>query len=156
MKEGAAQIANFSQHQISEIEKAGYIVLTINDSPITINDTDVEITAEDIPGWQVANKGQLTVALDINLTQQLENEGIAREVVNQIQKIRKESNFNITDRINVVLEENTLIKNAIDEYKDYICAEILAENIDFKINMMSDASIEINEQPLKIIVHHLN
>ncbi|MFM2047575.1 MAG: hypothetical protein RI955_121, partial [Bacteroidota bacterium] len=68
----------------------------------------------------------------------------------------KESNFNITDRINVTLEENTLIKTAIDEYKDYICAEILAENIDLKINMMSDASIEINEQPLKIIVHHLN
>ncbi|MEY4876991.1 MAG: hypothetical protein RL708_2140 [Bacteroidota bacterium] len=156
MKEGAAQIANFSQHQISEIEKTGLIELQIADSKFQIALADVEITAEDIPGWQVANKGILTVALDTNLTQQLENEGIARELVNQIQKIRKESNFNITDRINVTLEENTLIKNAIDEYKDYICAEILAENIDLKINMMSDASIEINEQPLKIIVHHLN
>ena len=156
MKEGAAQIANFTQHQISEIEKAGFIILTINDSPIMINDSDVEITAEDIPGWQVANKGLLTVALDINLTQQLENEGIARELINQIQKLRKDSNFNITDKINVELEENSLVKKSLTDYKSYICAEILAENIGFTEDIKSTTTIEINEIPLKIIVHQLN
>ena len=156
MKEGAAVISNMTQHEINELEKTGAFQFTVNNLPLTINTSDVEITAEDIPGWQVANKGQLTVALDINLTQQLESEGIARELINQIQKIRKESNFNITDKINVELEENTLVKNSLTDYKSYICAEILAENIDFKINIESETTIEINEQPLKIIVHSLN
>ncbi len=156
MKEGAAQIANFSQHQISELEKMETIELIIDHSPFTIHISDVEISAEDIPGWQVVNKGILTVALDINLTQKLENEGIARELVNQIQKIRKESNFNITDKINVELEENSLVKNSLTDYKSYICAEILAENIDFTDNIKSTTTIEINEIPLKIIVHQLN
>ncbi|MEY2828951.1 MAG: hypothetical protein RIQ33_809, partial [Bacteroidota bacterium] len=156
MKEGAALIANFTQHQISELEKNGSFELQIADSKFKIEQADVEITAEDIPGWQVANNGQLTVALDINITQKLENEGIARELVNQIQKIRKDKNYKITDRIKVLLEQNTLIKNAIDEYKDYICGEILAENIDFNSTFNSEECIEINNLTLKIIVHHLN
>jgi isoleucyl-tRNA synthetase len=152
MKDAANAITNFSQHQISELEKNGTILVTIGNEQVLINSNEVEISAEDIPGWQVANKGQLTVALDVNITENLENEGVAREIVNQIQKVRKESGFSVTDKIKVLLQENTLVKNSLTDYKSYICAEILANEFVLLEQIDSEITIEINDVQLKTIV----
>ena len=152
MKAAAAAIAGFSQHQISEIEQNGTIELEISDFKFQIVAADVDITAEDIPGWSVASKGNLTVALDITISEALQNEGNARELVNRVQNIRKESGFDLTDRIFVQILDNTALSPSIKQFNDYICREILAENISWVPNMQHGIEIEVNEQMLKISV----
>jgi isoleucyl-tRNA synthetase len=111
---------------------------------------DVEITAEDIPGWSVASKGSLTVALDITITEDLQNEGNARELVNRVQNIRKDNGFELTDRIFVYILENVGFKSSIINYNDYICREILAESITWVGDMQDGTEIEVNDKMLKI------
>ena len=153
MKEAAAQIANFTQHQIAEIEQKGEIEISILNTQYSILNTDLEITAEDIPGWSVASKGALTVALDIVISEELKKEGDAREFVNRIQTIRKESNFELTDRINVAIVDNKILSSSLNEYKNYICGEILADNLAWVNEINSNAiEIEINETLLKVLV----
>ncbi len=118
-----------------------------------INIAEVEITAEDIPGWSVASKGALTVALDITLTDALKQEGDAREFVNRIQNIRKESGFDLTDRIFVTVLAPSGLEDSIIKYKDYICREILADSIDWVPEMQNGTEIDINEVLLKVIVN---
>ena len=153
MKEAAAQIANFTQHQIAEIEQKGEIEISIQNSKFKIQNSDLEITAEDIPGWSVASKAALTVALDIVISEELKKEGDAREFVNRIQTIRKESNFELTDRINVAIVDNKILSSSINEYKNYICGEILADEIAW-VNEINGNGIEIdvNETLLKVLV----
>lgn len=115
--------------------------------------TEVDIVAEDIPGWSVVSKGSLTVALDITLTPELLLEGEAREFVNRIQNIRKESGFDLTDRIFVTVLESNDFKSAIIKYNDYICREILADSIDWVPQMQDGTEIEINEILLKVVVN---
>src|SRR5690606_19488415 len=103
--------------------------LAVDGDTIEINFGDVEIIAEDIPGWSVANKDNLTVALDITVTPELQDEGNAREIVNRIQRIRKETGLEVTDRIAVKIEDYEPLKSAIINFSDYICAEILADDI---------------------------
>jgi len=112
----------------------------------------VEIAAEDIPGWSVASKGALTVALDITITEDLQNEGNAREFINRVQNIRKESGFDLTDRIFVKLLDNENIKPSIIQFKKYICGEILADDIDFVPVLTTGTDIEVNETLLKVAV----
>jgi isoleucyl-tRNA synthetase len=150
MKAAAAAIAGFSQHQIAEIEQKGLIELEIANIKYDILAADVEITAEDIPGWSVASKGSLTVALDITITEDLQNEGNARELVNRVQNIRKDNGFELTDRIFVELLDNAAFKSSIINYNDYICREILAESITWVADMQDGLEIEVNEQMLKI------
>lgn len=150
MKAAAAAIAGFSQHQISELEQNGIIELVISDLTFEILTVDVEITAEDIPGWSVASKGSLTVALDITITEDLQNEGNARELVNRVQNIRKDNGFELTDRIFVKMLDNAAFKSSIINYNDYICREILAESITWEADMQDGTEIEVNEQMLKI------
>ncbi|MDI9365573.1 MAG: isoleucine--tRNA ligase [Flavobacterium sp.] len=150
MKTAAAAIAGFSQHQISELEQNGIIELEISNLKFEILVADVEITAEDIPGWSVASKGSLTVALDITITEDLQNEGNARELVNRVQNIRKDNGFELTDRIFVELLENTAFELSIINYNEYICCEILAESITWVANLQDGIEIEVNEQMLKI------
>ncbi len=152
MKSVSAALAEFSQDDISRLEKDGSYSLQINDEALILQITDVEISSEDVPGWMVATKGPLTVALDITVTPTLINEGNARELINRIQKIRKESGFELTDRINVKLAETKELKPAITEYNAYICAEILAEELELVPEMASGTDIEVNDIPLKVLV----
>ena len=153
MKAVNAAIMNFSQEQIAQLEKSGETILTIDNEEVTVFLTDVDITAEDIPGWSVAVKGSLTVALDTTLTPGLLLEGAAREFVNRIQNIRKDSGFDLTDRIFVTVLESPELKNSIIKYNDYICREILADTIDWVPVLEGGTEIEINEHLLKVVVN---
>jgi isoleucyl-tRNA synthetase len=152
MKAVSTALQNFSQHDISEFEKEGRYSLRLNDETVELTLPDVEITSEDIPGWSVASKGQLTVALDINITPELEDEGNAREFVNRIQKIRKDSGFDVTDRIDVKVAANNGIAASLSKYNNYICAEILADKLEITSTIADGTEIEVNENPLKVIV----
>ncbi|MBR1719809.1 MAG: isoleucine--tRNA ligase, partial [Phocaeicola sp.] len=120
MKAVAAQMSTLSQEAIAEFEKNGQYTLDIDGVPAVVDINDVEIFSEDIPGWQVANEGKLTVALEVTVTEELRKEGIARELVNRIQNIRKSSGLEIVDRIHVYLSKNTIINDAVIEYNNYI------------------------------------
>ena len=153
MKEAAAIIAAFNQHQISQLEKEGFFELQLLNGTCKLESSDVEITTEDIPGWSVASKGNLTVALDIILSDALKMEGDAREFVNRIQNIRKENGFELTDRIFVALLENGFLKSSINEFKNYICAEILADDLIWVPEMQDGTEIEVNDVLLKVRVN---
>ena len=129
MKQVAATISALSQAEILEFEKNGSYTVNVDGNDIAIDATDVEIFSQDIPGWLVANEGSLTVALDITLTEELKAEGIAREIVNRIQNIRKDLNFDITDRIDVIISHNENTDKAIEQYKDYIAKQVLANSV---------------------------
>jgi isoleucyl-tRNA synthetase len=153
MKAVSAAINQLSQLEIAGIEKEGKISLNIDNELVTIELAEVDILAEDIPGWSVAGKGALTVALDITLTEELKQEGEAREFVNRIQNIRKENGFDLTDRIFVTVLESKILKPSIIQYNDYICREILADTIDWVHQMQDGTEIEINDVLLKVVVN---
>jgi len=152
MKGVTNALSQFTQEDIANFEKVGSYSLRINDEDLILQLPDVDIISEDVPGWMVANKGPLTVALDVTVTPELINEGNARELVNRIQKIRKESGFELTDRISVKLADAKELKPAITEFNDYICAEILADKLELVSEMPSGTEIEINDIPLKVLV----
>ncbi len=153
MKEAAAIILSFDQTQITQIEQNGQFTLELSSGSHLIDFTDVEIVAEDIPGWSVANKGALTVALDITISDALKQEGEAREFVNRIQNIRKESGYELTDRIFVSVQENSAIQTSIIKFNDYICREILADKIDWVPLINEGIAIEVNEIKLNVLVN---
>jgi isoleucyl-tRNA synthetase len=130
MKEIAANLSSFSQEQINYLEKEGKIMMGVQGEEIEILITDVDIITEDIPGWVVANQGSLTVALDITLTPELVEEGIARELVNRIQNLRKDKGFDVTDKITLRIEKIDSIENAIAHNYNYICSETLCESLE--------------------------
>ena len=150
MKAVNAAIMNFTQHEIAAIERDGQIALNIEGEELIILINEVDIAAEDIPGWSVASKGSLTVALDITISKELQDEGNARELVNRIQNIRKESNFDLTDRIFVKLLTNVNLKDSIEPFKEYICTEILADSLDWVTELNEGIEIDINDTLLKI------
>ena len=129
MKAVAAAVAALSQPEIAELERAGSITLMAEGEAALIEREDVEIVSRDIPGWTVANEGSLTVALDMEITPELRREGWAREMVKRIQTLRKESNFEITDRIAVCMERNEPVETTLGEFGEYIKAQVLAESI---------------------------
>lgn len=131
MKAIAAAITAFGQDDIAKIESEGKYVLNIDGSEIEIALTDVEIITQDIPGWVVANEDALTVALDTTITDDLRMEGISRELVNRIQNIRKESDFDVTDNIIVEIEQHNLLCPAVERFMDYICSETLTKELKF-------------------------
>jgi len=152
MKQASAVIAALSQNEISELERTGTLTIMVEDSPIVLLINEVDIIAEDIPGWSVAVKGNLTVALDISLSEALLKEGHARELVNRVQNIRKEANFELTDKILLQIVDNQNLKESINEFSEYICREILATQIDWVSSLEEGVDIEINDQKLKILV----
>ncbi len=152
MKMAAAQISSFTKEQIAQIEQQGRIDILVNNETYTITLADVELSSEDVVGLVVASKGSLTVALDIHLTDELKSEGYARELVNKIQNIRKEGNFELTDRINVTLTEHTGIKSIVNDYYSYICTEILADKIQFLEKIPNSIEIEVNDFLLNILI----
>jgi len=131
MKQVAGAISQLSQDQISDLEKNDKIELQLSDKTIELTTADVEISSEDIPGWLVATEGKYTVALDVTLSEELIEEGIAREVVNRVQNFRKEAGFEVTDKINISLETSNVLNSAIQNNKNYICSETFAENLSF-------------------------
>jgi isoleucyl-tRNA synthetase len=146
-------LANFSQADIVAFERNNGAELNVEGTLCTISREDVDILSEDIPGWLVASAGKLTVALDITVTEGLKNEGIARELVNRIQKLRKDNDFEVTDRILVWLEDDVYVKSAVEEYKAYICGEILATNLELVHSFDGKPQeIEIDERTFKILL----
>ena len=152
MKAAGAAITAMTAAQIASLEKTGEILLSIEGEELSIALTEVDIAAEDIPGWSVASKGSLTVALDITITPDLQQEGDAREFVNRVQNIRKESGFALTDRIFVTLEHCDRLKESIVKYNDYICREILADSINWVDHVESATEVDVNENLLKISI----
>jgi isoleucyl-tRNA synthetase len=129
MKDIARALDGFGQEDISCFESQGWWNLSAGGETIELLNEDVEISSEDIPGWLVANEGKLTVALDVNITQELKDEGIAREFVNRIQNIRKDSGFEVTDKIGVEIQDHDLIRGAVNQYRDYIAQQTLARSV---------------------------
>ena len=129
MKSISASVANMTQKDISTLEREGIFTLNISEGPIEIGIKDVEILSEDIPGWLVANEGQFTVALDITITEELRNEGIARELINRIQNLRKEAGFDVTDKIRISILKHNAINKAVEIHRDYIASQTLAKEI---------------------------
>ncbi len=148
MKQMAAAIAEFSQADINTIEQKGVYELEIEGNKVEIALADVEILSEDIPGWLVANTGNLAVALDITITEKLREEGIARELINRIQNIRKDSNFEVTDKISVKIEMQDKINSSINNNKSYICTETLAVSLDLeeKITAANSVVVELTDE----------
>lgn len=147
MKAIAEVIGAFSQAQIIELEREGTYTLTIGSEPVEITSSDVDIINEDIPGWQVANIGTLTVALDITITNELWEEGIARELINRIQNLRKEKDFDVTDKIQIDLEYRQEVANAIQNNTSYICSETLAQSLTLhaSFDFQDDDLVELTE-----------
>ena len=150
MKMVSEAINNFNQQQIDLLSQQGSI--SIADTKYIIQLEDVEITAEDVPGWQVANLGKLTVALDVNITDELKSEGIAREVINRIQNLRKEMGLEVTDRIEIKIQKHHLIAQSVENNLSYICAETLANSLDLDENLLVGNTIEIQETQLLIVI----
>ncbi len=150
MKTVAAAIDSLDQAGIALLEKQGFIELTLENQPVTIEAQDVEIISEDIPGWLVSNEGNLTVALEVELTDELRNEGMARELINRIQNIRKDSGLEITDHINVVISPDATIEAAVNQFADYIKTQVLADMLNIADN--DGSAIDIDELTVKIKV----
>ena len=140
MKAVNAAATALGQDDINKLEVEGVLSLIVEGQTIEIERSDVEIISEDMPGWTVANDGALTVALDLELTPELRNEGLAREIVKRIQTFRKESGFEITDRIKVVFEPNEQLEKAVASFKDYIASQVLADSIDFSATLTGDVT----------------
>lgn len=152
MKAVASAIAEMTQEDIAKLEKEGSISLLIDNEPVILQTQEVEVSSEDIPGWMVANKDTLTVALDINVTPILVSEGNARELVNRVQKIRKDSGYELTDRIVVKLSEHGELKDSIARFNNYICAEILADQLEMVPELFEGTEVEVNDIPVKVFV----
>jgi isoleucyl-tRNA synthetase len=149
MKEISEAIAAFSQQDISNLEHETVKTLNLQSGDVKLTVEDVEITSEDIPGWLVATEGKLTIALDITITPELLDEGIAREIVNRIQNIRKNSNFDVTDKINIQIERNEAIVSAINSFYDYISTQTLATKISFEDSIADGNVLDLDDISVK-------
>ena len=152
MKAVAAAVAGMSQEAIAELEKNGSYTFVLNGTEAVIETADVEIFSEDIPGWLVANEGKLTVALEVTVTEELRREGVARELVNRIQNIRKSSGFEITDKIKITLSKNPQTDDAVNEYKDYICNQVLGTSLTLTDNVENGAELNFDDFSLYVSV----
>jgi isoleucyl-tRNA synthetase len=152
MKQVSTALAAFNQEDIRKLEAEGKTILKLDNDDVVIELGEVDIQSEDVPGWMVASKNALTVALDITLTPDLEREGNARELVNRIQKIRKDSGYELTDKVLVKLSNYEQLVDSITQFNDYICAEILADRLELVPDLTGGIEIEVNEIPLRVLV----
>lgn len=151
MKTVAGEITNMTSEQISTIEKEGKMTI----AGYEIGLEDVEISTKDIPGWTVASEGKTTVALDLTITDELKSEGIAREFINRVQNLRKDKNFNLTDRISISLEENCPFRKELTNNEQYICTEVLSDKIEFVISLANFEEIEIDEVKFNVNIEKI-
>ncbi|MGC9353187.1 MAG: isoleucine--tRNA ligase [Mariniphaga sp.] len=155
MKQISGAIVQFDQHKIAELENTGSVEIEAGGQKISISKDDVEIQTEDIPGWTVATEGQMTIALDIDVTEELKQEGIAREFINKIQNLRKESGFQVTDRIKLTIQKHDELNEAVLNFKSYICAQTLAVDLQLvdELNDQKAKEVEIDKDvSVKIVV----
>ncbi|MDR0754061.1 MAG: DUF5915 domain-containing protein, partial [Prevotellaceae bacterium] len=152
MKEISAAVSEFSQYDINNLENLSKITLNLPSGDVNLRLEDVEITFEDIPGMLVATEGKITIALDITVTPELFDEGIAREMVNRIQNIRKNSNFDVTDKINIQIEKNDVIINVVNSFCDYISAQTLAAKISFVDCIEDGNTLDMDDISVKVKV----
>ena len=152
MKAVAAAVAEMSQEAIAELEKNGRYIFVLDGAEAVVEAADVEIFSEDIPGWLVANEGTLTVALEVTVTEELKREGIARELVNRIQNIRKSSGFEITDKITIVLSRNSNSDDAVNEYNTYICNQVLANSLELVDEVKNGTELNFDDFSLYVSV----
>ena len=152
MKTAAALITALDQQSIRKLEQAGSLSILLEGESIEILREEVEIQSEDVAGWMVASRNAFTVALDVSVSPELENEGNARELVNRIQKIRKDQNLELTDRINVEIQSDPELDYSFTDFNAYICAEILADQVLLKQGLTEGVETEINGKMLKINV----
>lgn len=151
MKEIAAKINQFSSEDLSELEDKDALTIQLSDGPITLSLEDVEISYQDIPGWSVATEGKVTVALDITLTDDLKKEGIARDLVNRVQNLRKDMGLEVQDKIKINIEKNTdLVNAALEANKEYICQETQALSLDITESLIDGNLLEMDEHKLKV------
>jgi len=154
MKEIAAAFSDMKIEDIETLEQGNTYELTIADQAIEIRPEDVEINSEDVPGWLVSSMGGLTVALDVNITEKLKEEGIARDLVNKIQNLRKEKDFEVTDKIFIQIKSDSLTDSAINNNLDYICAETLATSLEImpELSESKGELVEINHEIIAVII----
>jgi isoleucyl-tRNA synthetase len=145
MKAAAEIIAAFSNDEIDALEKSGSLAVTLGGNHYTITPEDMIVSTEDLPGWKVATDADLTVALDVTLTDVLLAEGAARDLVNRIQNLRKEKNFNVTDRIDVRIEKHEAIMQAVNQFGDYIKNEVLANSL-ILADAVAGEAVELNDE----------
>ena len=148
----AKEIQNFSSEQINKLDKEGSIAIVIAGNSLTLSLEEVEISSQDIEGWLVANSNGITVALDITISEELKEEGIARELVNRIQNIRKDSGFEVTDKIKVHLQKNKALEKAVESNETYIKSETLTDSLTFEENILNGTDIEFDEIKTRIVI----
>ncbi len=158
MKQIAALVAGFTQEQIAAVERDVETVLDIAGEKVVTTPADYEITSEDMPGWLVTSEGRLTVALDITVTEELRREGVARELINRIQNIRKESGFEVTDKIDVEIERTALTEGAVEQFADYIASQTLAVGVKCTNTPAGSFVVDsdVDDEPVKIAVTRLS
>ncbi len=152
MKTVAQMLTEFSQEQIAELEKNGQYTLDVAGASVVVEKGDVEILSEDIPGWLVANNGQITIALDVTITDELKEEGIAREFVNRIQNIRKSSGFEITDKILVEIEKKAEINAAVEHFAQYIASQVLANEVKLVDSISGATELDFDDYKVNVKV----
>ena len=147
MKQISGAVAGFGYKEILSLEQEGTLAFETGGQEILLTRGDVEIVTEDIPGWIVATEGQMTIALDVEVTEPLRQEGLAREFINKIQNLRKESGFEVTDRIKIKIEEHNEINDAVYNHKSYICAQTLAVDLQLieKSDILNAKEVEISK-----------
>lgn len=155
MKAVAAAVSGMTQEEIARLEREGSYTFTLDGAEAVVEAADVDIFSEDIPGWLVANEGRLTVALEVTVTDELRREGIARELVNRIQNIRKSSGFEITDKIDIVLSKNPNTDDAVTEYNTYICNQVLANSLTLADEVADATELSFDDYSLMIKVTKL-
>lgn len=153
MKVVAGKVAQLNQEDIRQLESEGGIDLELGNENFRLLLADAEIISEDVPGWQVAVDGKLTVALDVNITDELLQEGIAREFINRLQNLRKDMDFEVTDKIMVQVERNEQITDALNKHKNYICAEILAQDLLVIESVTNTKTLEINDITINVTIN---
>ena len=153
MKQVAAELSLLDQDEINQLEQNGNCLLSIEGQEMNIELSDLEIISEDIPGWLVANLGNLTVALDITISDKLKFEGLSREIVNRIQNLRKSKGFEVTDHIDILIEKESIIEESINQFKNYICSETLADSLKFIHTIRENKDIiEIDDLKLGVSI----
>ena len=155
MKAISTATAQLTNEDIVKLEQSGKIDLLIDNKTLTLDLEDFEIATKDIPGWTVASNSTLTVALDLQLTEELINEGVARELVNRIQNLRKETGLEVTDKIKLNLKNDESIVNAVNQNKDYICSETLTEELVLQDEVVDGAEVDINGLVTQIAITKL-
>ena len=156
MKPLAEALSTLEQAQILELERVGTLSLNVAGTEVALEREDVDIYSEDIPGWLVANEGTLTIALDITVTDELRLEGTARELINRIQNLRKQSGFEVSDRIRVLLPEDEELAKVLALYGSYIAREVQAVSIDQRMGFTPTLELDIDDRIIPIFIEQAN